>query len=450
MTSPMGSLGSLSSELLIEIFFWVKSSFRGAPDLVPCLTVCRQWYEVAVPVLYRHVVLNTDNVELFASKFNLQHAVHIRSLTLRPTQPALMSYDLNSIIAANAELARRLLCLEPILGSLNRLLSFSLHVPAIIPERCRFKISAHSIIGLIKSLPQCCLNIEIDSGGYDRNIIAGGEEAHICESIRLILPRMHHVRIHLSLMCPALVGMMKTPYHYEMISLTPVKMPNIKSFLINCSRTSNSATVCLPAKTEEGQLYRYSPHPWPAMTSALQKFVDTPDCCPASATVRIHTTAGKDMTDIGIHNTIVVCDINAHTNHALPIVKVSELKKLAWLVRFDDSEGIVTTTRGLVDVAEDEQWKTLLDGARLPSTIADSEGQETLEVPTVEEDAWRAKNPEISCTLWDNEALVGRKLLRAEIRKEGTAYTNPIPILEETPEGWHRRTERKRSVLVKE
>ncbi|KAI0882618.1 uncharacterized protein GGS22DRAFT_169895 [Annulohypoxylon maeteangense] len=425
------SMGSLSSELLIEIFFWVKSSFPGASNLLPCLTVCRQWYEIVVPVLYRHIVLNTDNVELFASRFNLQHASYVRSLTLRPTQPTLSSYDLSSIIAANAELGRRLLRLEPLLGSLDRLLSFSLHVPAIVPERCRFKISARSIIGLVNSIPQSCVNIEIDSGGYDRNIIAGGEEAHVCECLRLLLPRMNHVRIHLSLVCPALVGVMATPYQYEMDSLTPAKFPHLRSFLINCSEKNTSNSICLPAKTKDTPLYRHSIHPWPAMTSALQRFVDTPDCCPASALIRIHTTAGKDMANLGIHNTMVVCDINSHTTHAFPIVEISPHRRFGWLVRFDDSEGIITTSRGLVDVAEGQLWKTLMGGARLPSPIADSEAQGILEVPIVEEAVWRAKNPEIDCALWNNEALVGRKLLHAEIRKEGKTYMNPVPILEE-------------------
>ncbi|KAI1444309.1 hypothetical protein F5Y02DRAFT_390381 [Annulohypoxylon stygium] len=426
-------MNSLSSELLIEIFSLIKTSFWGTSDLLPCLLVCRRWHELGIPVLYRHLVLGTANVELFAARFNSQYSILIRSITLRLTQPPLSSYDLSSIIASNAELEKRLIRLEPLLGSLDMLSSFSLYVPAIVPERCRFKIPARSIIGLINSLPRSCLNIEIDSGGYDRNIIAGGEEAHICESLHLLLPRMNHVRIHLSLVCPTLIGTMATPYNYHLDSYIPTKLPNLRSFLINCSEKSPSAGICLPAKTGHPPFYSHSMHPWPAMTSALQKFVDTPGCCPASATIRIHTTTGNDMVDLGIHDTMIICDINSHTTHALPIVKVSSMKKLGWLVRLNDSEGILTTTKGLIDVAENHLWKTLVGGARLPAAIADKEPQGILEIPMIEENSWRAKNPGVSCTLWDNETLVGKKLLLADIRKEDVTYTNPVPVSEEMP-----------------
>ncbi|KAI1091456.1 hypothetical protein F5B19DRAFT_458437 [Rostrohypoxylon terebratum] len=425
-------MNSLLSELLIEIFSLIKSSFGGTSDILSCLLVCRRWRELGVPVLYRHLVLGTANVELFAARFNSQYAIHVRSITLRLTQPPLSSYDLSSIIASNAELEKRLIRLEPLLGSLDMLLSFSLYVPAIVPERCRFKIPARSIIGLIKSLPPSCVNIEIDSGGYDRNIIAGGEEAHICESLHLLLPRMNHIRIHLSLVCPTLIGTMATPYNYHLDSYIPTKLPNIRSLLINCSEKSPSAGICLPPKTGHAPFYSHSMHPWPAMTSALQKLVDTPGCCPASATIRIHTTTGNDMAGLGVHDTMIICDINSHTTRALPIVKVSPMKKLGWLVRLNDSEGVLTTSRGLIDVAENYSWKTLIGGARVPAPMAEKESQGILEVPMIEEVIWRAKNPDVSCALWDSEALAGRRLLYADIRKEGVTYTNPVPVAEET------------------
>ncbi|KAI2463752.1 hypothetical protein F4781DRAFT_415532 [Annulohypoxylon bovei var. microspora] len=443
-------MGSLSSELLSEIFSWVKSSFWGTSNLLTCLSVCKQWHEIAVPILCRHIVLSSGNVELFAARFNLTYAAYVRSLTLRLTQPPLSSYDLSSIIAANAELERRLLRLEPLLESLDKLLSFSLYVPIVIPERCRFKISARSIIGLINSLPRSCVNIEIDAGGYDRNIIASGEEAHICENLRLVLPRMNHVRIHLSLVCPTLVGILAAPYKYDLDSFIPAKLPHLRSFLINCTESRGSDGICLPAKTAEAQSYRVRIHPWPAMTSALQKFVDAPDCCPTSATVRIHTSTMEDMTDIGIYDTMVVSDISSHSTHAFPILKVSSTAQLGWLTRFEDSEGILTTTRGLVAIAEGQLWKTLIGGARLPSTIAKSEAQGIMELPMSEESDWRAKNPEISCTLWKNEALVGRKLLHAEIRNEGVTYVNPVAVMEETPQGWYRPVQSKRRVLMRD
>jgi hypothetical protein len=61
---------------------------------------------------------------------------------------------------------------------------------------------------IIRSLPQQCCNLEIDTQGKDS---AEAGCTHLCEAIRDAIPGLHHLRLRLSILCEALFGAESAP-----------------------------------------------------------------------------------------------------------------------------------------------------------------------------------------------------------------------------------------------
>ncbi len=56
---------------------------------------------------------------------------------------------------------------------------------------------------ILQSLPATCVNVEIDSSGYD---LPHPESDHLCDILRQIIPRLRHLSLRLRHLCPAILG----------------------------------------------------------------------------------------------------------------------------------------------------------------------------------------------------------------------------------------------------
>jgi hypothetical protein len=92
------------------------------------------------------------------------------------------------------------------------LATFSLRVPAGTSGATGFWIPRPLIARLIASLSLTSVNIEVDARGHDfAGPGAGGDSGsggfaachHLCDSLRAVLPRLHHLRLRVKVLCPA-------------------------------------------------------------------------------------------------------------------------------------------------------------------------------------------------------------------------------------------------------
>ena len=79
-------------------------------------------------------------------------------------------------------------------------------------------------------LPNSCVNLELDLDNY------GSEETHACPAIQSLLPRLHHLRLHLRSMCPALCSP-NTACHDQVY-------PSLKTCIVNCSPKIGQTNPC--------------------------------------------------------------------------------------------------------------------------------------------------------------------------------------------------------------
>ncbi|KAI0435825.1 hypothetical protein F4803DRAFT_557599 [Xylaria telfairii] len=402
-------IASLSTELLLQILTWVRKISGKNSGLLQCLTVSKRWHGATIVVMYRHLALTTDVIESFASTFDPQLAgPHVRSLTLHVAQPTLVSYERNELINANNWIQEVLLRLPPILGTLDNLCSFSLRVSVTAPSFF-FQVSRRAIQALINALPQSCVNLEIDTCGLDAipsplaDPLSSQSSTHLCETLRRVLPRMHRVRIRLSSICPIVIGIFTKNEDTKTKFFIPIKAPHLETLFINCRRGHGLCHLCSnptsPATTWS---------PWTSLVSALRQFADTPEACSPSAKICILGSPTINSLDEGAHKTIIVADLHGRSACAFPILRVAPNIPDGWLMRVGQGRGIFSHLGALEEFAEGKQWADLSIGARLHLKIAETEGEEVLTLPIVDEREWRATHARKSCVVWKNEALLNR------------------------------------------
>ncbi|KAI1651203.1 uncharacterized protein F4817DRAFT_325435 [Daldinia loculata] len=404
----VSSMESLPLELLAMILVTVKSS-AGVSDLLCCLRVCKRWHDVGISKLYRHVVLDCRSITRFRETFNLREAVRVRSLTVRATRlPRDGVYRIDE----------DLILFTDVLTKLDNLSTFSFCTPP--PVRFDVYRIWQALFSLIDALPHSCVNLELDLMAYHRHFprTRRANFVHICDKLRCLLPRMHHVHLKLPVICPDVLSSLSTNSDN---SPTPIKLPNLQTLFIHCKYASRMIITCgLGSATS-----------WMSMTSILQKLADRPEACPPSASLfalgGTRYTRGSTLRDA-----FILAELRSRTSRAFPIVV---LNSGGWLMRMGDGKGVVSSSgEHITKVVEEVAWKTLVGGARLPSVIAENEDEPTqgLLPPLYEESYWRAMNPEKTCQTWENESLTGTIMLDAEVRQDPATYLDLNHIVEKT------------------
>jgi hypothetical protein len=221
-------MDQLPVEILSDIFQLVKLN-SGPSALTACALCCKAWRDIALPVFYRDVVLNNAKLSVFATAFSTGYGGPlVRSLTLaidpdedggwpavddRCTQTSSDDFDSDDEEAAvrpakdgsspsTRYLWRRLKQVFPAIGSMTKLVSFSLTVTHSRAET-GFWLPRPLIADFVTRLPATCVDIEIDTQGFDYGLPGGS--VHLCDVLRGVLPRLRHLRLRLKVLCAALV-----------------------------------------------------------------------------------------------------------------------------------------------------------------------------------------------------------------------------------------------------
>ena len=258
-------IATLPLELLTTILGYVRLA-EDRNVILPCLLVSRHWSNIARPLAWDSIVLNTASLTTFLNLAERAPYVcnYVRSLSLQ----------LNSLWAS-AEVSRG--CkhmgpdeiIAPLWNDLERLadtvhlhmrnlVSFSLRISKLPLNGETSETEAHynepwgvcistSILErLLKALPEACIDLELDTKGREdeadcRFWPGTYDSAHLCLTLQNILPRLRHFRLRLKSLCPSLF----TSKAFEGESRS-VRAPGLLSMTINLNLEPNDwgAALC--------------------------------------------------------------------------------------------------------------------------------------------------------------------------------------------------------------
>jgi hypothetical protein len=302
----MPAINCLPLELFLDILSLVKQTSRSS--LRNCLVVSRLWNQRACPLLYRRVVLDSPvSTRKFCAFISHRYAPQVESLALdlgsacsvEAASPGLEAGRLDTfydIVEPRMRKLRQDLLLPSALRILSKLSTFSLVIlPIISPVSAGFPVA--ELAAIIDALPESCVNLELDTGGWDDFPKQG--DPHLCASIRRILPRMQHVRLRLRFVCSAIFGeghlVPSDQWRARSICSTEeyqptISLPNMRTLLVNCAVPDRDMRdTCRPddwADLSPEELITRTT--WHVLTSALERLVNRGDCHSASAKIHVH------------------------------------------------------------------------------------------------------------------------------------------------------------------
>ncbi|KAA6411221.1 MAG: hypothetical protein FRX48_04501 [Lasallia pustulata] len=444
---------SLFDRLTREIFTSILLQVKDTSSLSACLRCCKAWHVTALPLLYRDLLITNHNLEAFSKNFNISQGVLVSSLTvcLDPIQPAsdpAAPYPLafkedeehmkRHGSQETKELWNQLQDISGKVSSMASLTTFSLTVSAQ-PSAIGFWIPRPTILSFLKLLPETCVNLEIDTRGQD---YFGPGSGHLCDTIQEIVPRLRHLRLRLSTLCPASFGRhfnSSDPTQY-FTNYEPITASSLHTVTINCIPRAifrSQAHIC--GTFQENPYTSYSinlPDTRVALIEALHLGVNS-SSYPAAQCLQIIHTLPHDNNDQSVYASFNRRDIVKKETWALPFRNIMGSQRDSFLIRTSEGDELLSYSWVIETLAEGQMWKETVKGFRLPAVVlkANSTFYTEKALPVYGTEVWKAKYPRKSCTLWCNEQLAGVKLLEAE-RREG--LTDNTPVREKTPVEWRR------------
>ncbi|WAO91735.1 Hypothetical protein NCS54_00921600 [Fusarium falciforme] len=416
----------LPPEVLVQI---IRDAYRFDDEkstIFSCLLVSQEWRDMALPFLYKDLVLaGSGQMERFLDSHNSSAVRSItRSLTIYLRECCNPSSELQERIDNTVcRLAKE------VIPNIAALKSFSL------TTNCRdFKLGIlrKTISTVLEALPQSCVNLELDTGGKDeasfwlayhgRNRLEG--VSHLCHDLRRMLPRMHNVRINLKSMCDAMFGGRFPDQGFHSIDL-----PHIRHLLIETSGTG-ARPPCPTSPRKEHSA-------WRQIIRALQHVAGSQETAPGELTVL--GTAIEISRAGTFYQTLMRCHVRGGddglTTFAFPATDVPSPNsnyKRSLLVRTEEGGFVVDRIDSYYDIAGGRPWRLAANGARLPvslfpDTIWASDGQ----LGIVTEAKWRERYPAKECTLWEKEREMGMRLVDFEERKNDIRLRT---VVERSPE----------------
>ncbi|KAK2691475.1 hypothetical protein QWA68_008883 [Fusarium oxysporum] len=421
---------TLPSELLTKVFENISPCDNPRPTVHSCLVVNKEWYDVALRLLYK------DLVFFFGPQLDLFIACHdrwavsslTRSLSIYINRPpetpgGFYSDTQHSFLQLAADVIPRM----------NNLRSLSLarhhRVPACF-------IKKPIISAILRSIPPSCTSLELALGTSDM-IDIGGPEIHLCEDLRPLLRRMQHVHTDMSSLCDAMFGTWDSDDCFH-----PIALPNLQSLHVPCVGIKNKTLCPERHQQDQGSL-------WKSIITALQLVVELPDTADADITV-LGSVAPLSSYKLDTYTTLLRCHIKKGrtTTWAFPTnryVVGGELQGRSWkmllvYIRLNH-ETYMTNKQWIYTLAAGRPWRILNTDARLPapwSSSAEWMPDEKLRIKTWEK--WAKGSLDEVPMLLKNEELAGMRLIDAEER-EGC---EEVCLVEKTPAGfvrpsrWHR------------
>lgn len=429
---------ALPAELLFKILRNVSDSQDGSSGITSCLLVNREWHDVVRSILYRDlVILGGDQIDRFLACHDRRAIRSItRSLTYRPRQKIGPSWNKAQYQRLDAQI---LLLARSVIAHMEALTSFSMTTH---PEEHEFRlwILRSTVSTILKALPASCVNLELATLGGDGDRAKGvqGEPTHLCEDIRRLLPRMHHVRINLACLCDAMLGTWDSGDVFR-----PINLACIRSLRVDCVGRFGTK-LCGQDHNDYTHRHWHTPRPfWNSIIRGLQSAVDSQETDTGEVTV-LGSARGGDDFNKDTYWTLLRCHVrkghNKTTTCAFPITNFVPLNadQFAWYIRVDGGTFVTVHLRPLYDLASGCLWRTLTTGSKLPAAV----NPHAARVPDEElgiftEAQWRERHPRDAPILWLNEKKTGMRLIDAE-EWEGSEMRN---LVEMTPGGYVRPAE---------
>ena len=313
------------------------------------------------------------------------------------------------------------------------------------------------ICTMLDALPKTCRNLELDTRGQD--YATEDEQAHVCNALRRVLPRLRHARVRTGAMCCDMLdkrccsgdvdgddaGKARKSGNFE-----PINLPQLKSLLINCSLPQGlqiqncgskdfSPTAKQPSWSEALAA--------PEITRTLKILVQNNAINLKGAQVyMISSTQAIPLARV--FSAEVRYDMVAKESWAYPIMPIGPPNddSESYVVRLhDDSQVFMASLEDIEELAEGQIWRDAVGGTRLPAEVLEDErsGRPSfatgcVELPLVAQtmEQWIVEHScQPSSNEWRNEQKTGMKLVLAE-KRTGKAYLNRPTIRAITPEGW--------------
>ena len=291
-----------------------------------------------------------------------------------------------------------------ILPGLNSLDSFSLLVRR---GRNNFWIPRPLIGTLLSRLPATCTSIEIDTFGSDR---AEPGTLHLCETIRDILPRLHHLRLDLSTLCAKTL---------ELVA----PCPQLTTLTISCFAGGyyNSRLCGSYAEDPVHSAFAQGDEAMPHLVRHMQV---VGHLMPRLAQGIVVDQNGSQNADSAFHLTYNLRDVLGDTVTAMPVECIHAFA--------DDGDGYMLRTPDGDVFGSRPALKAVLEKGVLGQRGSGRSSSESMEEPRqlLSLDDWKAKYPRRSCRLWANERREGRRLVDACVINGATTRVR-LPVFPE-------------------
>lgn len=449
-------MNALPASIWIKVF-WQLRQDNGHVALLPVLQVCKNWYEISLPCMYRHLQLDCENLTRFVNRHTGEvptaglDQVECLSLELKPQQRA--SHEDREVVElrgnnATHQLWANLRLLRLVLQHTSHLSTFSISSDVFGNAAPGYWIPHEYLIELLRSLPQCCVHLELDCNGSDQCHLRRG---HICDSIRQLLPRLRSLRLRLETLCPRVFSaayvfeqQMDEDYLETLLSKTEVAQ-ELRSIVLNTSLHWFRSTILCAGihKCPPGRVPRrlQSRIPLARMMRRLylaQKLPNIRRC------ILIDAQDGDSQYDDGrkytsneaVHWGFNRRDILSDSTWSLPFKMIcgEQLEDVYVLLRMPgDAEVVSRLCWTVEELVELQTWVYSTTGVRYPSE-QDNAYLDQRVMATMDRATFQARN---ACTtsLWENEDKTTTTLIRATMLQGLVAL---LPLKEITPPGWRR------------
>lgn len=224
------------------------------------------------------------------------------------------------------------------LASMVNLRTFSITV-STEPNAIGFWIPRPEIAQLIKALPEACVNLELDTWGKDYFEPGSG---HICDTLRGMLPRLRHLRLRLSTLCPAILGNGFKPDEVKSLSgFEPLAAPSLQTLVVNCiPRTffGSQALICGTFKENPYSCYATDlPEARVAIVDALCLAKDLSMLPVVESTSVLHALPHSNS-DRSVYASLNRCDILKRVTWALPFRNIMGSQMDSFLIRTPEGQ----------------------------------------------------------------------------------------------------------------
>lgn len=216
-------INQLPEEILRAILQQVVNESRYS-SVIACLLCCRRWHDSGLPLLCSAIVLTGSSIDAFLIGFPPARCDLIRSLEVFSSERKGLSSQLHKLAAKMTTMV--------MLSTFSLTLCHTAYPPHTDrpnndPQKSNTCFLRRSLVAVVKSLPKSCVDLQIDMNRCDVRAL----NEHLCDLLRQVLSRLHHFRVRVAHLCPAIFVLGNV---HEPSTWTSVAASSLKTIVINC------------------------------------------------------------------------------------------------------------------------------------------------------------------------------------------------------------------------